>query len=250
MKALRFFFVAAAVALAASCGPKGEAQDASKETKALLPGKAETDSVSYLVGVNFGSFVKNYDFGELNYSEVVKGINDFVAAKGVPTDSAFASQFKIDPNLIDPLFNAFLEKRRNFTMAYNKEKEVAFLEANKAKEGVQVTESGLQYMIIAEGEGVKPGLQDTVVVNYKGALTDGTVFDQTNDGPVSFSLDRVIPGWSEGLGLIGAGGKIKLFVPSELGYGEQRQSVIGPNSTLVFDVDLLEVKPFVAKEEE
>ena len=248
---LRTFFVAAAIlATVVACGQKKEG---SAETRALLPKSAEIDSVSYLIGVNFGSFIKNYNFGEdLNYGQIEKGIKAYLNAKGNPRDSAFAEQFKIDPNEMERLFNSFLAKRREYTTALNKEKEEAFLAANLKKNGVMSTESGLQYTIIEAGNDVKPGPQDTVYVNYKGTLPDGTVFDETPEGskPIRMQLDRVIKGWTEGLQLIGEGGKIQLVIPSELAYGENGTRGIEPNTPLTFEVSLAEVKPFVEKEEE
>ncbi len=248
---LRTFFVAAAIlATIVACGQKKEG---SAETRALLPKSAEIDSVSYLIGVNFGSFIKNYNFGEdLNYGQIEKGIKAYLNAKGNPRDSSFAEQFRIDPNEMERLFNSFLAKRREYTTALNKEKEEAFLNANLKKNGVQSTESGLQYTIIEAGNDVKPGPQDTVYVNYKGTLPDGTVFDETPEGskPIRMQLDRVIKGWTEGLQLIGEGGKIQLVIPSSLAYGENGTRGIEPNTPLTFEVSLAEVKPFVEKEEE
>jgi FKBP-type peptidyl-prolyl cis-trans isomerase len=116
-----------------------------------------------------------------------------------------------------------------------------FLAENAKKEGVKVTESGLQYVLHAEGEGEKVMPQDRVVVNYKGTLIDGTEFD-ANDG-IEFGVSQVIPGWTEGLGLLGKGGKATFYIPSNLAYGERppRGSNILPNSTLIFEVEVLDI---------
>ena len=129
----------------------------------------------------------------------------------------------------------------------NKQKGEKFLESNGKKDGVVTTESGLQYKIIEAGNDVKPGPQDTVWVRYKGSLLDGTVFDQVSEDaePIRLTLNRVVPGWTEGLQLIGEGGKIDLFIPSELGYGEQGQQTIPGNSVLLFNVELTKVAPYV-----
>ncbi|MCR4909981.1 MAG: YigZ family protein [Bacteroidales bacterium] len=118
--------------------------------------------------------------------------------------------------------------------------------------GVVTTPTGLQYKIIAEGSDVKAGPADTVWVNYKGTLLDGTVFDQTAEGadPVRMNLNRVIPGWTEGLQLVGEGGEIELYIPSDLAYGEQGNQGIEPNSTLIFNVKVSKVGKFVAAPEE
>ena len=223
--------------------------------KSLLPKKGEIDSVSYYIGLNFGSFIKNYDFaenlGDLNFGLIKKGIEDLLKAKGNFGDSTYNSQFKYNPEAMNEIFNNYLGSRREYKTAVNKEKEAKFLAANAKKDSVKVSESGLQYIIGAAGNDVKPGTQDTVYVHYKGTLTDGTVFDQSpkNDTGVRMNLNRVIKGWTEGLQLIGEGGKIKLFVPSELGYGENGTRGIEPNSTLVFDIELIKVCKFVPKEE-
>lgn len=210
----------------------------------FLPSKAEVDSVSYLLGVNFGSFLKGYNFGEdLNYSQIVKGMKDFVAAEGDVRSPEFAAQLKYSPQSINNAFNSYLEKRQQYLSAVNKEEGEKFLAENAGKEGVKTTESGLQYKIIEQGNDVVPGPKDTVWVRYKGTLLDGTVFDQTQEGAdsVRLTLDRVIKGWQEGMQLVGEGGKIELYVPAELGYGERGSGPIGPSSTLIFNIDLTRV---------
>ncbi len=120
----------------------------------------------------------------------------------------------------------------------------AYLEANKAKEGVIVTESGLQYEIVEAGEGAKPGAEDTVEVHYRGTLVDGTEFDSSygRGETVTFGVGQVIPGWTEALQLMPAGSKWKLHIPPELGYGAGGAGqMIGPNSALIFDVELISI---------
>lgn len=119
-----------------------------------------------------------------------------------------------------------------------------YLEENKAKEGVTATASGLQYKVITEGKGAKPKATDTVTVNYTGKLIDGTEFDSSakNGGPVSFPLDGVIAGWTEALQLMPQGSKWEIVIPSDLAYGAGGQGPIPPSSTLVFEVELLEIK--------
>lgn len=119
----------------------------------------------------------------------------------------------------------------------------AFLEENKAKEGVVTTESGLQYRVITEGKGAKPKATDTVTVHYTGKLIDGTEFDSSakHGQPATFPLDGVIPGWTEALQLMPQGSKWEIFIPSDLAYGAGGQGPIPPASTLVFEVELLEI---------
>ncbi len=249
MKTIKFFTAAvAALVLAASCN-----SNPGVELEAQLPDAAETDSVSYLVGLNFGYFIKSNNFGEdLNYAEVKKGLLDFLKAEGQPNDPAFNEQFEVSPDLMNQLFNEFISKRTAYTAELNLKLGEKFLSENKMKDGVNVTESGLQYIIIEEGSEVKAGAEDAVSVHYTGTLLDGTVFDESDKTaePVEMQLNRVIKGWTEGLQLVGEGGKIKLFIPAELGYGERNMGTIGPNSTLIFDVEVVKVNKADAPAEE
>ena len=246
MKAIKFFAIAAcAAALAVSCNSsKGVAVEAD------LPTAAETDSVSYLIGVNFGSFLKGNGFadnlGEINMAELKKGMQDYLEAEGSPYDPEFGAQFDIDPNEMGRILNGFISKKQSYKAAKNLAEGKAFLAKNALKENVDTTASGLQYTIGAEGAAEKIAPQDTVWVNYKGTLLDGTVFDE-NDSTM-FVANRVIRGWTEGLGLLGEGGKATLYIPSDLAYGERGNRSIEPNSVLVFDVEVLKVGKFVAKE--
>ena len=249
MKARKFLIVALALSVATvACSQNNAKLPDGTSAKDMLPSKAQVDSVSYLLGINFGSFLKSYDFGTgLNYSEIIKGMKDFVAAEGNPQDPAFVKQFKVDPNEMNTLFNSYLEKRRSGLAMANKAASEKFLADNAKKSGVETTESGLQYKIIEPGNDVKPGPQDTVWVRYKGTLTDGTVFDEVpaDADPIRLTLNRVVPGWTEGLQLVGEGGKIDLFLPAELGYGEEGNQAIGPNSALIFNVELTKVGKYV-----
>ncbi|MBP5572378.1 MAG: FKBP-type peptidyl-prolyl cis-trans isomerase [Bacteroidales bacterium] len=250
------WFVALAMGLAvAACAPKAEEAAAEgedvdqapveKTAKDFVPSRQTVKDVSYLVGINFGSFIKGYNFGDLDYAQIRKGMEDFIHAKGNQRDPEFTEQFRVDPNTMNELFNKFLSDRRNFILYTNKEKEDKFLAANAKKSGVEVSASGLQYKIISEGNDVKPVGQDTVYVRYQGKLLDGTVFDETKPDAdaAKLFLHRVVKGWQEGLGLIGEGGEIELYVPAKLGYGDngQPQGGIEPGATLIFNVTLEKV---------
>ena len=225
------WFVALAMGLAvAACAPKAEEAAAEgedvdqapveKTAKDFVPSRQTVKDVSYLVGINFGSFIKGYNFGDLDYAQIRKGMEDFIHAKGNQRDPEFTDQFRVDPNTMNELFNQFLSDRRNFILYTNKEKEDKFLAANAKKAGVEVSASGLQYKIISEGNDVKP------------------VGDAAK-----LLLHRVVKGWQEGLGLIGEGGEIELYVPAKLGYGDngQPQGGIEPGATLIFNVTLEKV---------
>ena len=262
MKTSKFFAAAMVLAMTVACGPKGgnaangaqaDSLGISQPVKPASPkdtkfSKAEIDSVSYLLGINFGSFLKGYNFGEdINYAQMKRGISDFVNAKGNQNDPEFVKQFKIDPNEMNRIFNDYLAKRQNMVLAENKVKEGKFLAQNRKNAGVVVTETGLQYKIIEEGGLKASSARDTVVVRYRGTLPDGSVFDETPEGaePVRMQLNRVIAGWTEGLQLVGEGGKINLVIPSELAYGTNGTRGIEPNTPLTFDVEVIEVHPYV-----
>lgn len=135
------------------------------------------------------------------------------------------------------------EEKQKKALTENVTKGAAYLAENAKKTGVKVTASGLQYEVITEGKGAKPKATDTVKVHYEGKLLDGTVFDSSikRGEPVSFPLNQVIPGWTEGVQLMSVGSKYKFTIPSNLAYGEQGSGPITPNSVLVFEVELLEI---------
>ena len=247
MKAIRIFAAALVAAFALPCN----AQKSNVKVDVELPTAAEVDSASYLLGVNIGSIIKNNnladDLKDLNMAEFKKGMQDFIKAEGDPYSPEFAEQFEIDPNTMTQVLNSFIMKRINYKAAVNEAEGKAFLEKNAKREDVDTTASGLQYTIIAEGAGEKITPNDTVWVNYKGSLIDGTVFDQNEN--TEFVANRVIRGWTEGLGLLGEGGKATFYIPSELAYGERGNRGIAPNSTLIFDVEVIKVGKFVPKSE-
>ena len=150
MKAIKFFAAALISVFALSCASQPDVK-----VDAELPTAAEVDTVSYLIGVNFGSFLKNNNFAadlkDLNMAEVKKGMADFLAAEGNPYDPTFAEQFKVNLDRMGEILNGYLSKKQTYTAALNKAKGEAFLAKNALKANVDTTASGLQYTIIAEG---------------------------------------------------------------------------------------------------
>jgi FKBP-type peptidyl-prolyl cis-trans isomerase len=200
------------------------------------------DSMSYALGLNVGTDFKkniqNIPGGKCNTDLLVKAF--VTAMKG---DSAL-----MKPEVATAFFRTYITAAQAKDADAKKAVGEKFLADNKTKPGVVTTESGLQYQIIKQGEGIKPKATDTVVVHYTGTLIDGTKFDSSVDRgePVTFPLNQVIKGWTEGVQLMSVGSKYKFFVPYTLGYGEQGAGgVIPPYATLIFEVELLKVKPFV-----
>lgn len=154
----------------------------------------------------------------------------------------------MDATVANAYFRTESEKVRSANMeaayADNKEAGLAFLEANKSVEGVQVTESGLQYKVVKMGKGKKPSATDRVKVHYHGTLIDGKVFDSSVERgePALFALNQVIPGWTEGLQLMPVGSKFTFYIPSELAYGDRETGEIKPFSALVFEVELISIE--------
>ena len=246
MKLNNILLAASAAILVVACGsPKVEG---SKQVRDLLPTKGQIDTTSYLLGVNFGLVMTQNGFGDLNMAQIQKGMKDALNAKeGQPMDSAFVKQFKIDPSDMNMIINSFLQKRTAYEGALNKEKGDKFRHEFAVKNNADSTASGIVYLIQDSGSDVRAtDDRDTVKVNYRGTLIDGKEFDK-NEG-IEFPLNRVIRGWTEGMKLVGEGGKITLVIPANLAYGERGPREIGANSTLIFDVDLLEVHPYVEKE--
>ena len=196
------------------------------------------DSVSYSLGANFGSNLERNGLTEID--EKV-----FLAAMYAALDK---DSLLIDPRQGNSIINNYLRKLQMKVGEENKAKGEKFLDANKSKEGVVTTESGLQYRIINEGEGKKPLATDKVKVHYRGTTIDGEEFDSSfkRNQPATFAANRVIKGWTEALQLMPVGSKWELFIPADLAYGPRGAGGggIGPNETLIFEVELLEiVKP-------
>lgn len=249
MKTTRIFAAILVTALAMSC----KSNDGIK-VDVELPSSAEVDSVSYLIGVNFGSFLKGNSFcddlSELNMSQIKKGMQDFLKAEGNMYSPEFGEQFKINPDQMGRILNGYLGKKNEYKAAYNKAAGEKFLAENLAKGEVDTTATGLQYIIHEEGEGARVQPTDTVWVYYSGKTIDGNEFDGNMgaEEPTRFVANRVIKGWTEGLGFLGDGGKATFYIPSDLAYGERGNRGIEPNSVLVFDVEVVRVGRVVSDE--
>lgn len=171
---------------------------------------------------------------EFDYDAFTEGFKDSVTG----AKSAYTLEESVA--MVQAAFEEVMARRAE----ENRVKEAAFLAENAEKDTVRVTESGLQYEILSEGTGVKPQGADTVRVHYEGSLIDGSVFDSSfsRGEPVEFPLNRVIPGWSEGLQLMPVGSVYRFYIPSRIAYGEQGMGqVIPPYATLIFRVELLEI---------
>ena len=193
------------------------------------------DSISYSVGFLLAQKMAGDGLDKIDAAMAAEGIRAAIE-KG---------ETKIDPQQASNIVRAYLSERKEQLKVENAMMGKKFLAENAKKEGVQVTESGLQYLVLEPGKGISPSSTDEVSVHYKGTLIDGTEFDSSyaRGEPTSFPLNRVIKGWTEGLQLMQPGAKYRFFIPPNLAYGENGAgAVIGPNSTLIFEVELIEVK--------
>lgn len=190
---------------------------------------------SYAIGVNLATDLSNQGV-DLDPDLVMLAIQDINQG-----DSLKLSQQQLQQTLqeLQAMMKQKAQERADSMARAGKE----WLEENKKKEAVQVTESGLQYEVIEKGEGEKPAATDKVRVHYRGSKLDGSVFDSSYERgqPAEFKLNQVIPGWTEGLQLMPMGSKYMLYIPPELGYGTQAPPSIGPNQVLVFEVELLDI---------
>jgi FKBP-type peptidyl-prolyl cis-trans isomerase FkpA/FKBP-type peptidyl-prolyl cis-trans isomerase FklB len=244
-------FSALALALAlAACQPVDEAADpaapedaaagaADGEAIAGLP--TEKDQVSYMVGMDLGESLRPIK-DDVDLDTVVEAMRTSIS-------EGEAKLTDVQRQAVRERFSKHLmEKRQAEAKAQaetNKAAGEAFLAENAKKEGVQVTESGLQYQVLEAGEGPRPDSDDLVRVHYQGALLDGTVFDSSIERgqPADIPVSQVVPGWQEGIALMPVGSKYRLWIPAGLAYGEGGTpgGPIPPNSTLVFEVELLEI---------
>ena len=205
--------------------------------------KTQKDKASYAIGMNIGKSMKR-DEVDVDPDIIARGMKDVMAGKkALLTDEESQATLTALSNDV----RKHQQEMRQQALEKNKKEGEAFLAANKEKPGVVALPSGLQYKIVQEGTGPKPTTTDTVVCNYRGTLLDGTEFDSSakHGQAATFAVGQVIKGWTEALQLMPVGSKWQLYVPSTLAYGERGtpNGPIGPNATLVFDIELVSIQP-------
>lgn len=229
--------VPATVLLAQAQAKKKPATAAKKPAAAATPAapvlKNSADSFSYAIGLSIASFYKAQGISDINNQLVLKALSD------AKVDKPLLNETQVNNCIVN-----YMQTARSTKAGPNKKAGLAFLAENKKKPGVVTLPSGLQYQIIKEGTGPKPTAEDQVKVHYQGTLIDGTVFDSSIERgePLTLGLKNVIPGWTEALQLMPVGSKWKLFIPSDLAYGDNPAGPkIKEGSTLIFDVELIEI---------
>jgi FKBP-type peptidyl-prolyl cis-trans isomerase FklB len=238
--------ISSALCLSAACAGLAQTQPhpatahkTAAATTAAAPVALKTtqDSLSYAIGLSVANFYKQQNITNINTVLVTRAINDVNKNNKLALNDQQAQACIVN----------FMQKSQSEKASGNKKMGQDFLAANMKKPGVVTTPSGLQYQIIKEGTGPKPALTDMVRVHYHGTLIDGKVFDSSVERgqPIELTVNGVIPGWTEALQLMPVGSKWKLFIPANLAYGDrQAGQMIAPGSTLIFDVELLDiVKP-------
>lgn len=200
--------------------------------------KTDEQKFSYAIGFQLGQNLKNQGLGDIDVKIMTQAINDVLGDKDL----------KLSMEEMQQAFQAKQQKMMAEMEAKGDKAKVAgdkFLADNKSKPGVKTLDSGIQYKVITEGKGNKPSLESSVVAHYRGTLIDGTEFDSSykRGEPATFPLNGVIKGWQEVLPLMAVGSKWQVWIPSDLGYGSRGAGAnIGPNETLIFEIELLEIK--------
>jgi len=240
MKSIRILFIFSLISLFIISACSQDKKYASVKLK------TKEDTVSYYLGLTYGSGIKQAKIDSLfNTEAFVKGIQQATKEDTLPV-SSFIMQTYLNTYFMDLQKSQMKEKYKDY-IAQNE----AFLMENSKKDSVESTQSGLQYIILKEGNGTKPSINDRIRVHYTGTLIDGTVFDSSykRNEPAEFNVGEVIPGWTEAIQLMSIGAKWRVFIPENLAYGAQapQGSVIKPYSTLIFEVELLAIVPQEAK---
>lgn len=218
--------------------------------------KTDKDKISYAIGMDIGRNITNNQV-DINIDALAAGVKAMVSgAKPQLSDEQFKDAMGIlRSNMQARMADRMKEQQASQKVAGEKNKKdgEAFLAENKKKPGIKTTDSGLQYEVLTMGTGPKPTTMDTVICHYRGTLTDGKEFDSSykRGEPSEFPVTGVIKGWTEALQLMPVGSKWKLYIPSEIAYGERGQGRdIGPNSVLIFEIELVGIKGKDAKPEE
>lgn len=250
IKLLKPLTLISAFSLLAACGQKEEVKteteaeaavetvveaEVAKTDEVNLTMETADEKISYVIGYQMASRYTQDPILAFDADLLKKGIEDALSgAQSLVSDA--------DAQTASAELQGRVQAQQDEASAEAKSEGIAFLESNKAKEGIVVTDSGLQYEVLTKGESDKsPLATDTVKVHYHGTLTNGTVFDSSVDRgePISFPLNGVIAGWTEGLQLMAIGDKFRFYIPSDLAYGGRATGSIPPHSTLIFDVELL-----------
>ncbi|MEE2777862.1 MAG: FKBP-type peptidyl-prolyl cis-trans isomerase [Acidobacteriota bacterium] len=224
--------------LLVGCSPDGSAPGEVSVAAQAKPESME-QRASYSIGYNLGRTMRDQGI-DVDVDLIRQGISDgFAGGDGILD----AEERQTALGELQQEVQTRMSAQKDVEGSANREAGAAFLAENARKEGVMTTDTGLQYEVLEAGAGARPAATDTVTVHYRGTLIDGTEFDSSygRGQPAQFPLNRVIPGWTEGLQLMSVGAKYKLYVPSELGYGANGSGEIGPHSTLIFEVELISI---------
>lgn len=227
MKAKNLLLTLAVGAMAVGCNSGGSLN----QTSASL--KNASDTASFYIGYMYGTGMQRMGMKEPNMDALVAGMNSAVQKKEVKTD----------PQQMEMYLNNYFQRLAMKRAEENAEKGKKFLEENAKKSGVDTLSHGIQYKILKKGDGPKPTATDIVKVHYRGTLIDGTEFDSSlkRGEPIEFPLNRVIPGWTTALQEMPVGSKWEIYIPSDQAYGPRGGGSIGPNETLIFEVELLDI---------
>lgn len=226
MKAKNLLLTLAVGALAVGC-------NSGSLTQTSAPLKTAADTASFYIGYMYGSGMQRMGMKDPNMGAIVAGMNSALEKKEMETD----------PQAMEMYLNNYFQQLSMQRAKENAEKGRQFLEENAKKSGVDTLTNGIQYKVVKQGDGGKPTETDVVKVHYKGTLIDGTEFDSSikRGEPAQFQLNRVIPGWTTALKEMPVGSKWIIYIPSDQAYGPRGGGPIGPNETLIFEVELLEI---------
>ncbi len=244
--------LAATVVLAVGCQDEAPKTDAVTIEPSAATFITEDDKAAYAIGASLAKYLstnleKQSELGlELKKELVLSGVQDTFNGKSSLTDEEIQTVLQQLDERVSTIVQEQAQEKAAVVIQSGNDYRASF----EKEAGVTKTDSGLMYQVMTEGSGAKPASTDVVVVDYTGTLTDGTKFDSSVDRgvPATFPLDRVIPGWTEGVQLMTVGSKFKFVIPAELAYGAQDTPTIPANSTLVFEVELKDINPETAAE--